>query len=166
MTLTFENENDVLVFALEKIICYARKNQYIFVAQSVWWIASVIGLADGLATHIDNLRSKAYRTPVREFEQALIEKEAVVLPRDPQANSGDISEASNLQLDHIEQVIADTEEFIINSKKQRKEFKKKPDPLTRTRSGKIPVKPLTQKQRNRLQAIPKDTLVAFLKNRK
>jgi len=56
MTINFENENDVIVYALEKIISYAQKNRYIFVAQSVWWIASVIGLSDGLVIHINNLR--------------------------------------------------------------------------------------------------------------
>jgi len=56
MTITFENDNDIIVYALEKIISYARDNRYIFVAQSVWWIASVIGISEGLAMHIDNLR--------------------------------------------------------------------------------------------------------------
>jgi len=56
MTITFENESDIIVYALEKIISYARKHQYIFVAQSVWWIASVISLSEELGMHIDNLR--------------------------------------------------------------------------------------------------------------
>ena len=50
MTITFENDNDVIVYALEKIIAYTRNNQYIFVAQSIWWIVSVIGLTEGLVT--------------------------------------------------------------------------------------------------------------------
>jgi len=65
MTIAFENDNDVIVYVLEKIIDYARKNQYIFVAQSVWWIASIIGLDKGLVIHIDNLRirSEVYQAP-------------------------------------------------------------------------------------------------------
>jgi len=76
MTITFENESDVIVYALEKIICYARKNQYIVVAQSVWWIASVIGLSDGLTTHMDNLRirSESCQAPL-EIEQLSSAKE-------------------------------------------------------------------------------------------
>jgi len=58
MTITFENENDVLVYALEKIISYARENQYIFLAQSVWWIFSVIGLQQKLVIRVDNLRKE------------------------------------------------------------------------------------------------------------
>jgi len=58
MTLTFENNNDVIVYALEKIISFARENQFIFVAQCVWWLASIIGLSQGLIVHIDNLRER------------------------------------------------------------------------------------------------------------
>jgi hypothetical protein len=38
---------------------YARKNQYIFVAQSVWWLAPIIRLQGGLIKYIDNLRKWA-----------------------------------------------------------------------------------------------------------
>jgi len=48
MTISFVNDNDIIVYALERIIDYARKNQYIFIAQGVWWIASTIGLESGL----------------------------------------------------------------------------------------------------------------------
>ena len=56
MTDTFENEYDVIVYTLEKIISYSGGNQYIFVAQSVWWLASIIRLQGGLVIHIDNLK--------------------------------------------------------------------------------------------------------------
>jgi len=81
MTITFDNESDVIVYALEKIIGYARKHQYIFVAQSVWWIASVIGLQDGLAIHIDNLRVRFEISKVpSEVEQPASGKELATLP--------------------------------------------------------------------------------------
>ena len=54
MTITFENDNDVIVYTLEKVISYARRTQQIFVAQCVWWLASVIGLDQSLTTFIDN----------------------------------------------------------------------------------------------------------------
>jgi hypothetical protein len=57
MTITFENGNDVIVYGLEKFISYARDNQYIFLAQSVWWISSVIGLEQGLIRHIDTIEA-------------------------------------------------------------------------------------------------------------
>jgi hypothetical protein len=55
MTITFENENDIIVYALEKIISYARNNQHIFLAQSVWWISSILRLQEELIIHIDKL---------------------------------------------------------------------------------------------------------------
>jgi len=63
MTFTFENDNDVIVYALEKVISYARRTQQIFVAQCVWWLASVIGLEPGVVIYIDNLHG---RTTVKE----------------------------------------------------------------------------------------------------
>jgi hypothetical protein len=63
MTITFENDNDIIVYALEKVIAYSRRTQQILVAQCVWWLASVIGLEQGLVLHINNLHG---RTVVRE----------------------------------------------------------------------------------------------------
>jgi hypothetical protein len=58
MTLSFESDKDVIIYALEKIISYAREYQYIFLAQSVWWISSILHLQEGLIIHIDNLKSR------------------------------------------------------------------------------------------------------------
>jgi hypothetical protein len=72
MTITFESDNEVIVYTLEKIISYARTNQYIFLPQSIWWISSIIGLQQELVLHIDNLkiRSKEEIT-AREFSSAI-----------------------------------------------------------------------------------------------
>jgi hypothetical protein len=58
MTITFENDSDVIVYALKKIISFAKENHYLFVANCAWWIAAVFGLNTGLTNHIDNLRSR------------------------------------------------------------------------------------------------------------
>jgi len=185
MTITFENDNDVIAYALEKIICYARDNRYIFVAQSVWWIASIIGLSEGLATHIDNLRIRAEAGRlISEADQSssvkdsttslpeglhIITQESCIHPdrilqinkdsQDPE------TEDSQAQLDRATTVIQSAKRFIGQSQKERKALRKAPCGLSRTRSGKIPVKPLTKKQRNRLQAIPRDTLSKYLEFR-
>ena len=44
MPIAFETDNYAIVYTIERIISYARKSQYIFLAQSVWQIASIIGL--------------------------------------------------------------------------------------------------------------------------
>jgi len=59
MTISFKNDNDIIVYALEKIITFAKNNQYIFLAQSVWWIASILGLQAGLVIYIDNLQARS-----------------------------------------------------------------------------------------------------------
>jgi hypothetical protein len=58
MTITFESTNDVIIYALEKVIGYARTTQQIFVAQYVWWLASVIGLELELVIYIDMLQER------------------------------------------------------------------------------------------------------------
>jgi len=75
MTITFENENDVIVYAFEKVISYARRNQQIFVAQCIWWLASIIGLEQGLIVYIDNQRK-------RESVQVLSARKVSSTPRD------------------------------------------------------------------------------------
>jgi len=186
MVITFENENDVVVYALEKIICYARKHQYIFVAQSVWWIACVIGLTDGLVIHIDNLRARVEAGKVpSKIEQPSSETRLSPLTvhlsnhtlgrsvhPDRIRQIGNTADSDFEEKDNEPEtsraalVIQNTERFINLSKKARKAFNQKACVLSRTRSGKIPVKPLTNKQRNRLQAISKNTLTSYLNTRK
>jgi len=210
MTITFENDNNTIVYALEKIIAYARENRYIFVAKCVWWIASIIGLPEGLVIYIDNLckRSKVCKAPLQEIGQLSVNsegspkakdevnpfvvtrssKQISATPRDTQEDSRidlesgyihsqRISQIDNttqgicsLELsgsdpDRTLQVIKETDEFIKDSRKERKTSKKKPALLSRTRSGKIPAKPLSKQQRNYLQSIPKDTISAYLIDR-
>jgi len=58
MTITFENDNDVIIYALEKILSFSKKHQYLFVAQCILWISTVIGLERGLTINIDNLERR------------------------------------------------------------------------------------------------------------
>jgi hypothetical protein len=82
MTISFETENDAVVFALEKIIQFARINQYLFFANCVWWIAGVIGLESGLVLHIDNLETlrlaeqprETSTTPIRPAEESCLDR--------------------------------------------------------------------------------------------
>jgi hypothetical protein len=55
MTITVKSDNGIIVYALEKVIDFARIKGYIFVAQSVLWLASNIGLEQELISYIDNL---------------------------------------------------------------------------------------------------------------
>ena len=91
MTITFQNESDVIVYALEKLISYASRTQQIFVAQCIWWLASITGLEQGLVIRIDNLKERERQVPVDnrlEFvhpdsiQQLLPERAVSSTPRD------------------------------------------------------------------------------------
>jgi hypothetical protein len=57
MTITFETDNDVIVYALENIVSFAQENQHLFIANCVWWIAAVTGFDQGVIIHIENLQA-------------------------------------------------------------------------------------------------------------
>jgi polynucleotide 5'-kinase involved in rRNA processing len=58
MMITLENDKDVIVYAVEKLVSFAKENQYLFVANCAWWIDGIIGLDSGLTIIIDNLESR------------------------------------------------------------------------------------------------------------
>jgi len=58
MTFTFENNNNIIVYTLVKIISYSRDSPYLFVSQCVWWLSVIIGLQQGLVIHINNIESR------------------------------------------------------------------------------------------------------------
>jgi hypothetical protein len=81
MTITFENDNDVIVYALEKVISYAKRTQQIFVAHCVWWLASIIGLETELVNRIDNLQQQ------EDFlEQARVSQQRQEIPEEDQSS--------------------------------------------------------------------------------
>jgi hypothetical protein len=81
MTITFENDNDLIVYALEKIISYVRNNHSIFLAQSIWRISSIIGLQEGLIIHIDNLEAREISNQPQELSEASKQSELLNVHR-------------------------------------------------------------------------------------
>jgi len=133
MTISFENDNEVIVYALELIIDYARKNQYIFIAQCVWWVASTIGFESELVKHIDNLRIRLEASKTPNKEESRIDK-------------------TNTELEqHCNKILSQAERFINGSKKQK--GKNLVDPLRRTQKGKLLPAKITQRERKRLNQL-------------
>jgi len=56
MTITFESDNNIILYALDKVIDFTRSKGYIFAAQCVWWLDSIIGPEQELINHSDKLR--------------------------------------------------------------------------------------------------------------
>jgi len=81
MTITFDNDSDAIIYALEKIISYARDNRYIFLAQSIWWISSIIGLQQGLVNYIYTLRVRS-EVPPQETKESPEDREALSQTKD------------------------------------------------------------------------------------
>jgi len=102
MPVTFETDNDIILYALEYVISYARRTQQIFVAQCVWWLASVLGLEKELVFHIDKLQG-----PKDTTLQERLHQEVSATPRD----------LANDQ--RIDQVLDYTEKCLRESKRLR-----------------------------------------------
>jgi len=64
MLIRLENYNDVILYTLENLISYARYYQYIFVAQYVWWLASIIDHKLELVKYIDTLQIQQHTATV------------------------------------------------------------------------------------------------------
>jgi hypothetical protein len=106
MTITFETDNDVIVYALEKVIAYARRTQQIFVAQCVWWLASIIGLEQGLVNYIDNLQSRINVT-VNPEKASSVGDTVSPIPRDIQEDQ------------RQDKLLEECEEYLEDSKRLR-----------------------------------------------
>jgi len=105
MSVSVENKNDIIVYTLESVIAHARWTQQIFVAQCVWWLASIIGLERELVSHIDRLQGQK---ETKSSEQ---------LPPQKLATPRDLTEDSR-----VDQVLDSTEQYLRESKRLREEI--------------------------------------------
>jgi len=145
MPVTFENNNHIIIYTLEKIISFARNNQYIFLAQSIWWISSIIGFRKELIIHIDSLKTQSDIVSRRilspEVKNSVVREVSATL-RDTVEDSRPIVEALHIHserilqvitndnisdLDHCEsgtdrqtQIVEEDKQFVRISRKQRK----------------------------------------------
>jgi hypothetical protein len=136
MTITFENDSDVIVYALEKIIPFARENQFLFVANCVWWISEIIGLELGLVAHINNLEERKSLVPLGNRYE-------VVQPSKDKRPSTE-QEVSSIPMGHMEdqhldRIIVSHERIIQESVKKRFIGNK----------GRVNPQPSTRKQRKK-----------------
>jgi hypothetical protein len=130
MTLTFESDKDVIVYALERIISYARENQYIFLAQSVWWISSILHLQEGLIIHIDNLKARTEVISIKENNPKTRSPDIRVHPDrvskignlDSDYNDSESESVSSTETDILNEVIDNCEAFLEQSKQERKDI--------------------------------------------
>jgi len=194
MTISFENDNDVMVYALDKIIAFARNNQYIILAQCVWWIFSIIRLQARLVTHMKHLLIRSEVASVtkdvpatKTLGESIDDRQDRILtiisptPREIQGESRSSVGRCHIHPDTIPQVktssyhtdndeprdqeatrlqlsIVSDNEMIKLSEKERRALAWEKNSLTCTRSGRVPSKPKTKKQKNYSPLIPQDTI--------
>jgi len=128
-------------------------------------------------SRLSNIPANQRKTEVSAIPQD-IEEDFRSIPASRQVQPDEISqvwyticdishpEVGNLESDCATQSIDKTGKFINDSRRDTKALKKKPDPSSHTRSGKVPVKPWWKRQRNFLQSIPKDMIAEYLSARK
>jgi len=126
MHVTFENDNDIIVYTLECVIAHARRTQRIFVAQCAWWLASIIGLEQEVVSHIDRLQGQA--------DTKLPEQ----LPREVSATPRDLTENSR-----VDQVLDSAEQYLKESTRLRDISALKTSGTTTT--GRINLTPISKK---------------------
>jgi hypothetical protein len=149
MIITFETDSDVIIFALEKIILYARQYRYIFIAHCVWWLASTIGLEQWLIIHIDNFQ------PHSELRHSSnIDKQWIVeTSEDIEGNTWVQPVSENIHLDRIS-LVDNWKKFLGKSENQWQCF----DPLHHTRKRKLLPRKLAMEERKRLNIIIQESL--------
>jgi predicted solute-binding protein len=125
-TITFENDNDHIVYVLDNIISFARNHQYFFVAAWVWWLSSIIGLQNGLIKYFDNLE-----LTTEQFKQLPIPIGIEKRPSHPDgatqiettiedSSESAVKEPETLEGNTEEIILDDCEEFLRQSIRERK----------------------------------------------
>jgi len=131
MTITFENNDDVIIYALGKVIAYARRSQQIFGAQCVWWLPSVIGLELGLIAHIDTIQVREYQansdepTDFQKIQQTTILKAPAKIQKQQEDSDSNCKD----------RVLNECEAFLWDSRRLRELAK--PKATGRTKTGRI-----------------------------
>jgi hypothetical protein len=147
MTITFEHECDIIVYALEKIISFAKENQYIFVAQCVWWLASIIGLEKGLVIHIDNLRKRERIIPLKEGSGLVHSDRAQQIQSEREISSTPRDLTEDLRLNRV---LEEAEKCITSSQHIRQHNRINPLPQTKNQLKKArKVKRLQEENRKK-----------------
>jgi len=118
----------------------------------------------------NNREISATPRDIQEESRTVIESQYIHLDCVTQVHSvtldvGDL-DLNNSQAQYPSQLVEETEQCIQKSRKERKAFNERQEVLSRTRSGRMLAKLLSNKQRNYLQTIPKDMISKYLINRK
>jgi len=128
MIIGFQNEADVLLWAVAKLISTFHHKQYLFAAMCVLLLSSVLGLQPTLVYCIDNHRFNCEK----KLEDLTQQKSVVTSNWIPNISHKQNTNPENLRIDKVQ----DQEEAFIRKSKQDMD-RHISDPLCRTRQGRI-----------------------------
>jgi len=97
MTITFENENHIIIYAREKSISYSGNGQYIFLAQSIRRISSIISLQQGSVMSIDILKIRSDITAASTLSVTLDNQENFSTLKKDSSDSDHIASHTHLE---------------------------------------------------------------------
>ena len=92
MRISFENDNNIILYAFEKVISFCRECHLLFAARCVWWLVLIIGLYQGLIIHINNKHICAERE-MTSYPKEIITEESTTSEPDQQDTILKICEA-------------------------------------------------------------------------
>jgi len=125
VSITFQNEADIILWTLAMLLVTFEEQQYLFAAQCIWWIAALVQLDPALKYLINHRKFPSDITRVnaeRESIRPSIERGISSTPRDIQRYSK------------------------LNKNTELVENQYQADPLQRTRKGRVNPLPKTKKK--------------------
>jgi len=87
MSITFENEANFILWTLPKLLAMFEQRQYIFAAQSIWWIAGLVQSDPALQYFLMYRKfpkDECDHNEEQELTQETIERSISPTPRDIQ----------------------------------------------------------------------------------
>jgi hypothetical protein len=125
MTVTFENQNDIIVYTPEKIICYATCNHNVIVALCIWWCAVIVGLQEWLIIHTNILRIQrevSHIPSTTNLTLATVHSNRVYHMLGPKLSDCNTSDLEEHSQDYI---VKNCNEFLLELQGQQKRVAKK-----------------------------------------
>jgi len=128
MSITFENEANIILWSLAKLLVTFEERQYHFAAQCIWWIAALVQLDPALRYFIDHreLPSKVMGVDAEtQSTEMLISPTPRDLQRHSETDEYAVPERSQYQADPLRHTWKGRSNSLPQTKKQLKAGRKR-----------------------------------------
>jgi len=125
MSITFKSEDDIILWTLVKLLHSFRERQYLFVAQYIWWIATLVQLYPALRNFI-NLRKFPLDIEdvrdAREFIWISVERAIPSTPWDIERLSEPVADKASVRNTYQSDPLRRTQKARVNPWPKTKKF--------------------------------------------